>query len=126
MYCFYDKEGVLSIIPEDHHDAMTNKWFLKEFAVHGARLLNVETETDGEGGQFNFGTKRQHTEAYGYLDQGGGQGGSYPRPEMRYDNTISNMRDYRVESERGRDNSRGERQGEGPRGTRDRDPNNGR
>jgi hypothetical protein len=108
----FDKEGILHIRPETHSEAMTLKWFLKEFAVHGARVLNVETEVSED-------------------SQGGGSYDTPPfSPEMVYDNRISNIRSFRdYPREYGqRGNNDGGRGSNNPgiQSTRDRDRDNQR
>jgi hypothetical protein len=124
----FDKEGILHIRPETHSEAMTLKWFLKEFAVHGARVLNVETEVseDSQGGG-------SYDRAFGYA-----QARSYEpiydtppfSPEMVYDNRISNIRSFRdYPREYGqRGNNDGGRGSNNPgiQSTRDRDRDNQR
>lgn len=120
---YFDKEGVLNIKPRNHHEAMMLKWFVKEFAVHGARLLNIETEVNPE--EEDSEQFEQPSSRYDFADQAYGY--SEGREGLRSERGTSNAYDNRISSYR-RGESRSER-GDGyssPQGTRDRNPNNGR
>jgi hypothetical protein len=72
MYFCFDKEGVLNIKPETHSDVMTLKWFIKEFAAHGNRMINIETELDQESesqGQEQYYKYTPVENAFGYSPQ---------------------------------------------------------
>jgi len=135
MFVTFDKEGVLHIKPQNHADAMTLKWFMKEFATHGARMLNVETEVDERNASSIEGISPEYQfaeSAYGYSDGRQGLEQEYG-PQGRYDNVVRNFMGARG-GQGGGGGGQGGNSGGGSRGeytfgiqnTRDRNPNNGR
>lgn len=42
MHLRFDENGVLHLCPENHTEAMALKYWAKEFATHGARMIEIE------------------------------------------------------------------------------------
>lgn len=74
----YVEDGVLNICPETQEDVTDLKWFLKEFATHGIRMINVVTDpseeqkSSGDSGRSQQGQNQSYDpsqveSAYGYL-----------------------------------------------------------
>lgn len=88
MYINFEQDGVLHIRPQSHADAMVLKWFMKEFAIHGAKMINVETDFDGGGNRAQEYDGGSSSSPYGYSNVHGIQ----PRydTQSRYDNNVRN------------------------------------
>jgi hypothetical protein len=48
MRVYFDEHDVLHLCPEDTTEAMALKYWMKEYAAHGSKMLDVEIEKHGE------------------------------------------------------------------------------
>lgn len=125
MYVTFDESGVLHVKPENYSDVATLKWFINEFAAHGTKMIEIETELDPSDKGRSYRTYPQYEDAYGYANKRRQEKGYYKdrppfSPQMFYDNYPSdNIYEIRQNDDEGDDPYRvgSERRG-GDRGGR--------
>lgn len=107
MYVTFDKNGVLHIRPDNYNDVHTLKWFLKEYAEHGIKMIEIETDLDRPEQGYAQRSYPQYEDAYGYSNKHREDRGYYrdrppfsPRSEYNYpDENIVEMRPPEVEGD---------------------------